>query len=103
MSEVMYDVCTQLNFISVTFIDGKKSFFQNYDTLRIDFYPIKHYIKVWCTMHDVFESRTNLTQYKMHTLQVLFLMNFNLVVFFKNELIWLLFSCYIFISVYLYT
>lgn len=24
MSEVMYDVCTQLNYISVTFIDGKK-------------------------------------------------------------------------------
>lgn len=73
MSEVMYDVCTQLNFISVTFIDGKKSFFQNYDIVRIDFhFSIKPYIKVWCTMHDVFESRTNITKYKMHTLQVLF-------------------------------
>lgn len=73
MSEVMYDVYTQLNFISVTFIDGNKSFFQNYDTLRIDFYfLIKPYIKVWCTMHDVFISRNNITKYKMHTLQVLF-------------------------------
>lgn len=47
MSEVMYDVCTQLNYISVTFIDGKKKLFQNYETVRIDFhFLIKPYIKV---------------------------------------------------------
>lgn len=33
---------------------------------------------VWCTKHGVFESRTNMKKYKMHTLQVFFLIRFHL-------------------------